>query len=76
MIRAQLDERLILTLSVCVCVCVCVCAAAQLQEQWEALAAKLNQTQQQIRACEAAMVFAFVEVKTHKNVSSQSALIA
>ncbi|XP_034060418.1 LOW QUALITY PROTEIN: midasin [Gymnodraco acuticeps] len=35
--------------------------AAQLQEQWEALAAKLNQTQQQIRACEAAMVFAFVE---------------
>lgn len=42
----------------------CVCAAALLQEQWEALAAKLNQTQQQIRACEAAMVFAFVEVKT------------
>ncbi|XP_031717306.1 midasin isoform X2 [Anarrhichthys ocellatus] len=35
--------------------------AALLQEQWEALAAKLNQTQQQIRACEAAMVFAFVE---------------
>ncbi|XP_059212052.1 midasin [Centropristis striata] len=32
-----------------------------LREQWEALAAKLNQTQQQIRACEAAMVFAFVE---------------
>ncbi|XP_077950103.1 midasin isoform X1 [Gasterosteus aculeatus] len=35
--------------------------AAYLQEQWEALATKLNQTQQQIRACEAAMVFAFVE---------------
>ncbi|XP_034383471.1 midasin isoform X3 [Cyclopterus lumpus] len=35
--------------------------AALLQEPWEALAAKLNQTQQQIRACEAAMVFAFVE---------------
>ncbi|KAM6905784.1 midasin isoform 2-T2 [Lycodopsis pacificus] len=35
--------------------------AALLQVQWEALAAKLNQTQQQIRACEAAMVFAFVE---------------
>uniref|UniRef100_A0A8C3A899 Midasin n=1 Tax=Cyclopterus lumpus TaxID=8103 RepID=A0A8C3A899_CYCLU len=34
---------------------------ALLQEPWEALAAKLNQTQQQIRACEAAMVFAFVE---------------
>uniref|UniRef100_A0A665V858 Midasin n=1 Tax=Echeneis naucrates TaxID=173247 RepID=A0A665V858_ECHNA len=32
-----------------------------LQEQWEALAAKLSQTQQQIRACETAMVFAFVE---------------
>ncbi|TKS75776.1 Midasin MIDAS-containing protein [Collichthys lucidus] len=35
--------------------------AALLQEQWEALAAKLSQTQQQIRACETAMVFAFVE---------------
>uniref|UniRef100_A0A3Q4MRM4 Midasin n=1 Tax=Neolamprologus brichardi TaxID=32507 RepID=A0A3Q4MRM4_NEOBR len=35
--------------------------AALLQEQWEALASKLNQTQQQIRACETAMVFAFVE---------------
>uniref|UniRef100_A0A3P8RPW4 Midasin n=1 Tax=Amphiprion percula TaxID=161767 RepID=A0A3P8RPW4_AMPPE len=34
---------------------------ALLQEQWEALALKLNQTQQQIRACETAMVFAFVE---------------
>jgi len=45
---------------------VCVCAAALLREPWEALAAKLNQTQQQIRACEAAMVFAFVEVKTLK----------
>lgn len=43
---------------------VCVRAAALLQEQWEALASKLNQTQQQIRACETAMVFAFVEVKT------------
>lgn len=41
----------------------CVCAAALLQEQWEALAGKLSQTQQQIRACETAMVFAFVEVK-------------
>ncbi|XP_042247008.1 midasin [Thunnus maccoyii] len=35
--------------------------AALLQEQWEALAGKLSQTQQQIRACETAMVFAFVE---------------
>ncbi|XP_069561962.1 midasin [Brachyistius frenatus] len=35
--------------------------AALLQEQWEALASKLSQTQQQIRACETAMVFAFVE---------------
>ncbi|KAM3861280.1 midasin [Diretmus argenteus] len=35
--------------------------AALLQEQWEALAVRLSQTQQQIRACEAAMVFAFVE---------------
>ncbi|XP_034555077.1 midasin [Notolabrus celidotus] len=32
-----------------------------LQEKWEALALRLSQTQQQIRACEAAMVFAFVE---------------
>ncbi|XP_038145137.1 midasin isoform X1 [Cyprinodon tularosa] len=29
--------------------------------QWEALTLKLSQTQQQIRACETAMVFAFVE---------------
>ncbi|KAM9840331.1 midasin [Aulostomus maculatus] len=35
--------------------------AALLQEQWEMLAGKLSQTQQQIRACETAMVFAFVE---------------
>ncbi|XP_029902559.1 midasin isoform X2 [Myripristis murdjan] len=35
--------------------------AALLQEQWEALAVRLSQTQQQIRACETAMVFAFVE---------------
>uniref|UniRef100_A0A3Q3KQG4 Midasin n=1 Tax=Mastacembelus armatus TaxID=205130 RepID=A0A3Q3KQG4_9TELE len=35
--------------------------ATLLQKQWEALAAKLSQTQQQIRACETAMVFAFVE---------------
>uniref|UniRef100_A0A3Q3JWH6 Midasin n=1 Tax=Monopterus albus TaxID=43700 RepID=A0A3Q3JWH6_MONAL len=35
--------------------------AALLQEQWKSLAAKLNQTQQQIRACEMTMVFAFVE---------------
>ncbi|GAA6218580.1 midasin [Lates japonicus] len=35
--------------------------AAVLQQQWEALAAKLSQTQQQIRTCETAMVFAFVE---------------
>ncbi|KAM9782721.1 LOW QUALITY PROTEIN: midasin [Neosynchiropus ocellatus] len=32
-----------------------------LKEQWEALAVKLSQTQQQIRTCETAMVFAFVE---------------
>lgn len=36
--------------------------AALLQEQWEALALKLSQTQEQIRACESALVFAFVEV--------------
>ncbi|KAM9704373.1 midasin [Menidia menidia] len=35
--------------------------AALLQEQWEALALRLSQTQQQIQACETAMVFAFVE---------------
>ncbi|XP_056150027.1 midasin [Lampris incognitus] len=35
--------------------------AALLQEKWEALAERLHQTQQQIRACETAMVFAFVE---------------
>lgn len=43
--------------------CLCACLAALLQERWEALAVKLSQTQQQIRACETAMVFAFVEVK-------------
>uniref|UniRef100_A0A087Y7X1 Midasin n=1 Tax=Poecilia formosa TaxID=48698 RepID=A0A087Y7X1_POEFO len=31
------------------------------EQQWEALASKLSQTQQQIRACDTAMVFAFVE---------------
>ncbi|KAG7275416.1 hypothetical protein CRUP_030901 [Coryphaenoides rupestris] len=36
--------------------------AALLQEQWELLAVRLSQTQQQIRACDTAMVFAFVEV--------------
>uniref|UniRef100_A0A8C8D189 Midasin n=1 Tax=Oncorhynchus tshawytscha TaxID=74940 RepID=A0A8C8D189_ONCTS len=35
--------------------------AALLQEQWETLAVRLAQTQQQIRACETALVFAFVE---------------
>ncbi|XP_016311670.1 midasin-like [Sinocyclocheilus anshuiensis] len=35
--------------------------AALLQEQWEALALRLSQTQEQIRACESALVFAFVE---------------
>uniref|UniRef100_A0A3B3CZB6 Midasin n=1 Tax=Oryzias melastigma TaxID=30732 RepID=A0A3B3CZB6_ORYME len=34
---------------------------ASLQEQWEALSTRLSQTQQQIRTCETAMVFAFVE---------------
>ncbi|XP_078798874.1 midasin isoform X2 [Oryzias latipes] len=37
------------------------CNAASLQEQWEALSSRLSQTQQQIRTCETAMVFAFVE---------------
>ncbi|XP_061563343.1 midasin [Cololabis saira] len=32
-----------------------------LREQWEVLALKLSQTQQQIQACETAMLFAFVE---------------
>lgn len=45
------------------CIFVSVCfTAALLQEQWEGLALKLSQTQEQIRACESAMVFAFVEV--------------
>ncbi|TSL47560.1 Midasin [Bagarius yarrelli] len=35
--------------------------AALLQQQWEALALRLSQTQEQIRAREAALVFAFVE---------------
>ncbi|XP_030636974.1 midasin [Chanos chanos] len=35
--------------------------AALLQEQWEALAQRLSQTQEQIRACESALVFSFVE---------------
>lgn len=39
--------------------------AALLQEQWETLAVRLAQTQQQIRACETALVFAFVEVKVY-----------
>ncbi|XP_028858240.1 midasin [Denticeps clupeoides] len=34
---------------------------ALLQEQWESLASRLSQTQEQIRACESALVFAFVE---------------
>ncbi|XP_007570662.1 midasin isoform X2 [Poecilia formosa] len=34
---------------------------SSLLQQWEALASKLSQTQQQIRACDTAMVFAFVE---------------
>ena len=37
-----------------------------LQEQWEALALRLHQTQQQMQTCETAMVFAFVEVRTLK----------
>uniref|UniRef100_A0A3Q2D7A0 Midasin n=1 Tax=Cyprinodon variegatus TaxID=28743 RepID=A0A3Q2D7A0_CYPVA len=36
-------------------------AGSSLLGQWEALTLKLSQTQQQIRACETAMVFAFVE---------------
>lgn len=50
--------------------CVVLCVAALLQERWEALALKLSQTQQQIRACETAMIFAFVEVK-HPHGSDQ-----
>lgn len=42
------------------------CVAALLQERWEMLLVKLRQTQQQIRACETAMVFAFVEVRSRK----------
>ncbi|XP_041950170.1 midasin [Alosa sapidissima] len=34
---------------------------ALLQEQWEALSQRLVQTQEQIRVCESALVFAFVE---------------
>ncbi|XP_049611993.1 midasin isoform X4 [Syngnathus scovelli] len=36
-------------------------SAALLKEKWEFMATKLSQTQQQIRACETAMIFAFVE---------------
>ncbi|XP_061609171.1 midasin isoform X3 [Phyllopteryx taeniolatus] len=35
--------------------------AALLQEKWDFMARKLSQTRQQIRACETAMIFAFVE---------------
>lgn len=44
--------------------------AALLQERWELLLVKLRQTQQQIRACETAMVFAFVEVRSRNKQSS------
>lgn len=46
------------------------CVAALLQERWEMLLVKLRQTQQQIRACETAMVFAFVEVRFRNKHSS------
>lgn len=45
-------------------VCVLCSSAALLQQQWEALALRLGQTQEQIRARESALVFAFVEVKS------------
>ncbi|KAK2856665.1 hypothetical protein Q5P01_005400 [Channa striata] len=35
--------------------------AALLKEKWDALSAKVSQTQQQIQACETTMVFSFVE---------------
>lgn len=44
----------------------CAPVAALLQERWEMLLVKLRQTQQQIRACETAMVFAFVEVRSRR----------
>lgn len=44
----------------------CARVAALLQERWEMLLVKLRQTQQQIRACETAMVFAFVEVRSRR----------
>lgn len=40
-------------------------SAALLQQQWEALALRLSQTQEQIRARESALVFAFVEVEAY-----------
>lgn len=43
----------------------CLFTAALLREQWEALALRLSQTQQQIRACETALVFSFVEVSRY-----------
>lgn len=43
----------------------CVSVAASLKKQWEAMASKLSQTQQQMRTCETTMVFAFVEVNLH-----------
>lgn len=46
----------------CLYLCFVCLTAALLQEHWEALALRLSQTQEQIRACESAMVFAFVEV--------------
>lgn len=46
------------------------CVAAFLQERWEMLLVKLRQTQQQISACETAMVFAFVEVRSRNKHNS------
>lgn len=43
-------------------------SATLLQQQWEALALRLSQTQEQIRARESALVFAFVEVKSTERI--------
>ncbi|XP_051908078.1 midasin isoform X2 [Hippocampus zosterae] len=44
--------------------------AALLQEKWDFMATKLSQTRQQIRACETAMIFAFVEGTLAKAVKN------
>ncbi|XP_055005322.1 midasin-like isoform X2 [Boleophthalmus pectinirostris] len=43
------------------CSVMTVCLVSDIREQWESMSTKLQHTQEQIQACETAMVFAFVE---------------